>query len=249
MGGDTERTRMGPCRHPVPLRRASHTGQPGLVSAPNGIDRLLSSRFVFHCRETGPNLRDEERAALDVRVSHLGRPPHANEVDWAPPSLRALYERSDGAALFCPVGTSIDHLRADYGLLLHPADGVTTETEQLHDWLLGDLEAVAGELETSDLVATRQRIASFLAIGMRCTGDPIILDRSVTTESGEHPVAILDHELLLEAVYGEIQNAHVDVLALLTAIDQNPHAYLDDAWRYHGQDGRQYYVDSVDVAP
>lgn len=143
----------------------------------------------------------------------------------------------------------MDDLRSDYGLLIYAADDASTETQRLREWLLSDLENLADEAAPADLVIARQRIASFIQIGTRCTGDPIVLDSSVTAPSGEHPVAIMDHELLLAAVLGELEDAHVDVIALLTAIDDDPCALLNDAWRYHGQDGRQYYVDSVDRLP
>lgn len=248
-GAWTGRTAQPKQGAPAELAEGAQSGQSARVAEPDTIDGLLSSRFVFHCRQAGVRLSDEQRAAIDVEVFHLTMPPHATDVAWAPPSLRAVYERSDGVALFCPDGASMDNLRTDYGLLLHAAGEVAAETQRLRDWLLSDLEDLADEVASSDLEAVRRRIASFVAIGTRCTGDAIVLDSSAVTSTGEHPVAILDHELLLESVWGEVENAYPDVMALLIALDRDPHSFLDDAWRYHAHDGRQYYVDSVDRAP
>lgn len=178
--------------------------------------------------------------------------PYAHQVESAPRSLQSLYEHSDGLALFCPDGTTIDNIGADYGFILHPVDEVSGETERLHGSLLTDLEDVRDEYDPAEFDKAHRRISSFVEIGSNCSGDPIVLERSASAGSDEVPVLLLDHELLLAAALddsGEMMSAHDDVVAFLIAVHRDPLTYLDDSWRYHGPDRRQYFIDSIEHAP
>ncbi len=222
------------------------------LSDPANIEVVLSSRYVFHCRQAGVRIPDNERAAVDVAVGHLLTQPYAGQVQWAPPSLRSVYERSDGVALFCPDGTTIDNLGVDYGLILHSVDDVSGATERLREWLLSDLVDLRDEFEPAEFDKAHKRISSFVAIGSKSSGDPIVLDRSASSGSEEISVLLLDHELLLSAALddiGEMVSVHQDVLAFLTAVHADALTHLEDSWCYHGSDGRQYFVETIEHAP
>ncbi len=212
----------------------------------------MSSRYLFHCRQAGGRLRDDERLAIVVAVGHLVMPPYPGLVEWAPPSLQSVYAYANGAALFCPDGTSIDNLGGDYGFVLHSVDDASRESEQLREWLLADLESVRDEFDPAEFDKAHRRINSFVAIGSECSGDPVVLDQSATADSMEVPVLLLDHEVLLAAALddnGEMVSVHQDVLAFLMAVHLDPLTYLGDSWRYHGPDRQQYFVESIAHAP
>jgi hypothetical protein len=250
--GGIERGQIGCSLRVGGLRHAHIPGTMRFLSNPANIEAVLSSRYLFHCRQAGVRLPDSERAAVAVAVGHLLTQPHGRHVEWAPPSLRSVYERSDGAALFCPDGTTIDDLGVDYGIILHSVDEVFGATERLREWLLSDLEDLRDEFEPAEFDKAHKRIGSFVAIGSKCSGDPVVLDRSASTDSEEIAVLILDHELLISAALddtGELVSVHRDVLAFLTAVHVDALTYLDDFWCYRGPDGRQYFVESIEHAP
>ena len=233
------------------LRRERRAGILRYVSIPANIEEVLSNRYVFHCRQAGVRMRDDERAAVDVAVGHLVTLPYAHQVEWAPPSLQSVYAHSDGAALFCPDGTRIDNIGADYGFILHAVDDVSGATDGMRGWLLADLESERDEFDPAEFDAAHRRINSFVEIGSKCSGDPVVLDRSASVGSEDVPVLLLDHELLLAAVLGDsgdMLSVHHDVVAFLMAVHLDPLAYLEDSWRYHGPDGRQYFVESIEHA-
>jgi hypothetical protein len=178
--------------------------------------------------------------------------PYAHQVEWAPPSLQSLYEHSDGAALFCPDGTTIDNIGADYGFILHSVDDVSGATERLRGWLLSDLESVRDEFDPAEFDKARTRISSFVEIGLKCSGDPVVLDRSAGAGSEDVPVLLLDHELILAAALddsGEMVSLHHDVVAFLMAVHLDPLTHLGDSWRYYAPDSRQYFIESIEHAP
>ena len=223
------------------------------VRDPMAVDRLLSSRYRFRCRQAGLRLADEERLRVDVSVAHLVRQPFPSVVAWAPPSLQVVYQHTDGAALFCPDGATLDDLGTSYGFILHAVGDVPAETDRLRGWLLADLDDLRDELNEAEYDKARHRINGFVTIGSTCSGDPLVLDQgSASEDANEVPVILLDHELLLFAAIDGSDGAatvYPDIVGFLTAWDLDPLACLGDSWRYHDPEGRQYFTESAARAP
>jgi hypothetical protein len=208
---------------------------------------VLRRRYVFQCMEAGVRLRDNDRRSIEVRVHHLMEPPSEKRHEWAPPTLESLYRTANGGAMFCPDGTSLAKLGANYGILFWSAENVMAKSQQFREWVRDDLQHC--DLTADELAEAKERISALLSIGSDCGGDAIVLDTSRRDSNGECPVLVLDHEISLAAVLGADDEPRCwsNVLELLIALDQETLPFVT-SWRYYDHDGPQYFVSSVEHA-
>ena len=222
-------------------------------SAPSTTDEILARRFVFHCRQAGVRIPDDERLALDVDVFHWSTVGCDTPPDWAPRSLRQLYGLTDGVWLFCPSRVGQEPTGTDYGFIIYPVGDVERETTQVREWALSDLAYVEDELTSAELDSVRLRIAQLVVIGTSVGGDPITLDPTLQKGANEAPVVMLNHEMLVANLFEtetddeEGPTIWSGMADFLIKADQDPAASLGDHWRFVDADGEQFYVESADA--
>ena len=211
------------------------------------LEELLARRYVFHCLQAGVRIADADRARLDVVVKNLPIPPHPTVPHASPESLSELFSLTNGAVFFCPEGTKLDSIGGNYGLVLFGPDDLDAENERLKSWLLDDLDTLVDELDAVALDTARSRISSLTVIGKFCSGDPVVVDPSLASDSVEFPVVVFDFEVLLANVLDNEPAPIVggNVVEFLRAVHADPTSYLG-SWRVKDSEGRQYFVASVD---